>query len=59
MSPIELFKNVTEKGSYTIGYIIDGWTKTFTVQAKSATEAMMVAQNVIGSICNVTFVERS
>lgn len=58
MSPVEMFELVTEKGSYAIGYLVDGWTKTFTISARCPTEAMMKVQNIIGSICNITFIER-
>lgn len=59
MSPVEMFKIVTEKGSYVIGYILDGWTRTIEIEAKSPGEAMVYTQNILGSICDVTFVERS
>lgn len=58
MSPVELFNVVTEKGSYIIGYLADGWTKEITVIARSPMEAMMKTQNIIKTIHNVTFVER-
>jgi len=58
MSPVELFNTVTEKGSYIVGYIIDGWTKEINIIAKCPSEAMMRVQNMIGDICNVTFIEK-
>ena len=58
MSPVDLFNNVTEKGSYIIGYLVDGWTKEISITARCPSEAMMVTQNIIGEICNVTFIER-
>lgn len=59
MSPVELFNNVTEKGSYIVGYIVDGWTRELNINAKCPSEAMMIVQNICGSICGVTFVERA
>lgn len=59
MPPVNLFDSVTEKGSYTVGYIVDGWTKELVFQAKSPNELMMKTQNELGDISNVTFVERS
>lgn len=59
MSVIELFSSVTEKGRYTVGYLVDGWTKEILVESSSPSEAMMVTQNILGNICDVTYVERS
>lgn len=59
MSPIDLFKIVTEKGSYIVGYLVDGWTRELTIQAKCPSEAMIKVQNLLGSICNITFIERN
>lgn len=53
----ELFGAVVEKGNYKIGYIDDGWTREFFCEASSPGEAMMITQNMIGNICNVTCVE--
>ncbi len=58
MSPVEMFETVTEKGKYVIGYIVDGWTRQLAVEAARPVEAMVKVQNVIGSICAVTYVER-
>lgn len=58
MSPVEMFNVVTEKGSYIVGYLFDGWTKTMDIIARSPSEAMMETQKILGSICAVTFVER-
>lgn len=58
MSPVELFDAVTEKGKYIVSYLVDGWTRQINVEARCPSEAMMIVQNMIGSICNVTFVER-
>lgn len=58
MSPVELFKAVTEKGSYIIGYLVDGWTKEIQLEARSPDEAMLLTQNQIGNITNVVYVER-
>lgn len=58
MSIIELFNSVTEKGRYKIGYLEDGWTQEVSAEFGSPTEAMMVTQNLIGNICNVTYVEK-
>ena len=58
MSPVELFNIITEKGSYIIGYLADGWTKEIIIRARCPNEAMIKVQNIIGDICNVTFVER-
>lgn len=57
MSPVEFFNIVTKKGKYTIGYLNDGWTANIEVVAATPTEAMMLAQNKIGDICGVTYVE--
>ena len=57
MSPVNLFQCVTEKGSYIVGYLLDGWTKELIIQAKTPTELMMRVQNAIGSIIPVTYVE--
>lgn len=59
MSPVDMFSVVTEKGSYAVGYIVDGWTIEIVLQAKAPNELMMKVQNIIGDICSVTFVERS
>lgn len=58
MSPLEYFKIVTEKGSYLIGYLVDGWTKEICLEVGSPSEAMMITQNMMGDIINVTYVER-
>ena len=58
MSPIDMFKVITEKGSYLIGYLVDGWTRELNITARSPSEAMTKTQNAIGSILNVTYVER-
>jgi hypothetical protein len=59
VSVIELFSSVTEKGRYIVGYLVDGWTKEILVESSSPSEAMMVTQNILGNICDVTYVERS
>lgn len=59
MGTVGLFEVVKEKGNYLISYLTDGWTKEIEVEARSPSEAMMKVQNLLGSICNVTFVERS
>ena len=56
---VEMFSAVTENGDYVISYLQDGWTREMTIQAKSPGEAMVIVQNRLGSICPVTFVERS
>ena len=58
MSPTDLFKVVTSFGNYLVGYIVDGWTKEISIRARSPGEAMVIVQNIIGDICNVTYVER-
>ena len=58
-SPVELFKAVTGKGAYRIGYLVDGGTREIRLEARSPEEAEMKVQNVFGSICGVTFVERT
>ncbi len=58
MSPVNLFQCVTEKGSYVVGYLLDGWTKELTIQAKTPAELMMRVQNAIGDISPVTYVEQ-
>ena len=58
MSPIEIFKCITEKGSYKVGYLIDGGTREINIEAKCPSEGMMKVQTIIGSICCVTFIER-
>lgn len=59
MSPVEMFNMaVTEKGSYIVGYLVDGFTKEILIRAKCPGEAMMKTQNILGGICRVTFVER-
>lgn len=59
MLPTDLFKSVTEKGSYIIGYLVDGWTKEIRLEARSPGEAMIRTQNILGNITSVTYVERS
>lgn len=58
MSVIELFNAVTEKGKYRICYLEDGWTQELSCEVGSPMEAMMITQNALGSITNVTYVER-
>lgn len=55
---LELFNEVTEKGRYKVGYLVDGWTKEFNYEFGSPTEAMMITQNILGNICNVTYIEK-
>ena len=55
---VELFSAVVEKGSYRIGYLDDGWTRELTCEASSPGEAMMITQNLLGNIVDVTYVER-
>lgn len=57
MSPVELFTVVIKKGKYTVGYLNDGWTANIEIVAATPTEAMMLTQDKIGGICNVTYVE--
>ena len=58
MGTVVLFDVVKEKGNYLIFYLTDGWTQEIEIEARSPHEAMMKVQNVLGSISNVTFVER-
>lgn len=58
MSPANLFQIVTEKGSYLVGYIEDGWAKELVFQAKTPSELMMRVQNMLGFISSVTYVEK-
>lgn len=58
MSPANLFQTVTEKGSYVVGYIADGWTRELTLSAKTPRELMMRVQSAIGDILSVTYIER-
>lgn len=58
MSPVDMFDAVTEKGSYIVSYITDGWTKEIMISASNPSEAMIIVQNKLGSICNVTYIER-
>ena len=58
MSIMELFSSVTEKGRYRVGYLVDGWTREVFAEFGSPTEAMMITQNLLGNICDVTYVER-
>ena len=55
---LELFDAVTEKGRYKVGYLVDGWTKEVFAEFGSPSEAMMITQNILGNICNVTYIER-
>lgn len=59
MYPVDLFSAVTEKGRYLISYLNDGGTHELFIEAKTPGEAMLKVQNKLGSICDVTFVERS
>jgi hypothetical protein len=54
---VELFKEVTKRGTYLVGYLVDGWTRELKVEAGSPAEAAIKTQNVLGSICDVTYVE--
>lgn len=58
MSPANLFQAVTEKGSYVVGYIADGWTRELTLSARTPRELMMRVQSAIGDILSVTYIER-
>ena len=58
MSIVELFNVVTEEGRYRIGYIEDGWTQEFICNAGSPSEAMMLTQNYLGNIGNVSYIEK-
>lgn len=58
MSVLELFGVVTEKGRYRIGYIEDGWTQEFICNAETPSEAMMLTQNFLGNIANVSYIEQ-
>lgn len=58
MSPANLFQAVTEKGSYVVGYIADGWTRELTLSAKTPRKLMMRVQSAIGDILSVTYIER-
>lgn len=57
MSPVEMFNSVAEKGSYTIGYLCDGWTRELVITARSPMDAMMQVDRILGSISRVTYVE--
>lgn len=59
MSPLEYFKIVTEKGSYAISYLVDGWTKEIQLEARSPGEAMIRVQDLIGDIFRVTYIEKN
>lgn len=59
MSPLEFFEIVTEKGSYAIGYLVDGWTKEIQLEARSPGEAMIRVQDLIGDIFRVTYIEKN
>ena len=54
-----LFDAVTEHGFYRIGYIFDGWTMEFNCEVGTPGEAIMVTQNLLGNILDVTYVERA
>ena len=56
---VSLFDAVTERGFYRIGYIFDGWTMEFDCEVGTPGEAMMVTQNLLGNILDVTYVERA
>lgn len=56
--PLELFEDIPP-GRYTVGYLVDGWTKEVTVEGNSPTEILMKTQNALGSICGVTYVEEA
>ncbi len=58
MSPVELFKTITEPGYYAVGYLQDGWTREIRIKAKSPETGMFWAQEALGDICSVTYVER-
>ena len=58
MSVLELFEVVTKKGRYRVGYIEDGWTQEFICNAGSPSEAMMLTQNFLGNISNVSYIEQ-
>ena len=58
MYPVVLFDVVTEKGRYLVSYLNDGWTQEIMIEARTPGEAMLKVQNQLGSICDVTFVER-
>lgn len=58
MTITEIFSIVTERGKYRVGYLMDGWTHEFSCEAGSPAEAMMVTQNFLGNILDVTYVER-
>lgn len=55
---IDLFNIVTEKGSYIVFYLHDGWTMELIINASRPMEAMVKVQNILGSICDVTYVEK-
>ena len=59
VSPVELFKVITEPGIYTVSYLQDGWTREIQIKAKSPENGMFWTQEALGDICSVTFVERS
>lgn len=56
---VSLFDAITEQAHYRIGYLVDGWTMEFECDVGSPTEAMMVTQNLLGNILDVTYVERA
>ena len=59
MSPLQFFDVVTGEGTYTVGYLTDGWTYEIRCKAATSTELVMLTQNAIGSICDVVYVERN
>ena len=52
------FEEVNERARYRIGYIEDGWTQEFVCTAGTPSEAMMLTQNFLGNILDVTYVEK-
>lgn len=58
MSPLELFRVITETGNYLVSYLCDGWTRQINITASSARQAMVLVQREIGDIVNVVAVER-
>ena len=58
MTVVEMFNSVTERGRYRIGYLEDGWTREVFAEFGSPNEAMMITQNILGNILDVTYIER-
>lgn len=53
-----LFDVITTPGTYTIGYLSDGWTREMTLTVHNRMDAMMQIDRKLGSIAPVTYVEK-